>query len=219
MDPPAFQKARQRSLEEEYKKEIVEKLAAMPQKEKMEKIPWEEFKENLNIPEQIIQKQVRGMERELQQARQRYEEDSYSNYDDNSFHTEKMYEQSESEREQGEKEGDDIDSQEIDRFILNEEERKIKKNIWIQHNSAWLEKERAKAKEGEKVEKKRTKKKLSDKANTNVFEAIRSTKLGEKVNPEELKTLLGSSPQEPSKTPLMKLDKIFDPYALDRLIQ
>lgn len=51
MDPPAFQKARQRSLEEEYKKEIEEKLAAMPHKEKMEKIPWEEFKENLNIPE------------------------------------------------------------------------------------------------------------------------------------------------------------------------
>ena len=94
-----------------------------------------------------------------------------------------MYEESESEKEEGEKEGDDIDSEEIDRFILNEEERKIKKNIWIQHNSAWLEKEKAKAKEGEKVEKKRTKKKLSDKANANVFEAIRSTKLGEKVNP------------------------------------
>ena len=25
-------------------------------------------------------------------------------------------------------------------FILNEEERKLKKNIWMQHNSAWLEK-------------------------------------------------------------------------------
>ena len=47
----------------------------MPQKDKMEKIPWELFKENLNIPEEILQKQVRGMERELQQARERYEED------------------------------------------------------------------------------------------------------------------------------------------------
>ena len=79
MDPPAFQKARQRSLEEEYKKEIEEKLAALPHKQKMEKIPWDEFKENLNIPEDILQKQVRGMERELQHARERYEEDSYSN--------------------------------------------------------------------------------------------------------------------------------------------
>lgn len=81
MDPPAFQKARLKSLEAEYKKEIEEKLAALPHKDKMEKIPWETFKENLNIPEEILQKQVRGMERELQQARERYEEDSYSNSD------------------------------------------------------------------------------------------------------------------------------------------
>ena len=45
----------------------------MPHKDKMEKIPWETFKENLNIPEEILQKQVRGMERELMQARERYE--------------------------------------------------------------------------------------------------------------------------------------------------
>lgn len=91
--------------------------------------------------------------------------------------------------------GDDIDSEEIEKFILNDEERKVKKSIWIQHNSAWLEKEKARAKEGEKVEKKRIKKKQGDRAGANAFEAIKSTKLGEKVNDETLKTLLGSSPQ------------------------
>jgi hypothetical protein len=65
---------------------------------------------------------------------------------------------------------------------LNEEERKVKKSIWIIHNSAWLEKEKARAAEGEKVEKKRTKKRHSDKAGANAFEAIKNTKLGEKVN-------------------------------------
>lgn len=77
---------------------------------------------------------------------------------------------------------DDIDSEEIDKFILNDQERKVKKNIWIQHNTAWLEKEKAKAKDGEKVEKKRAKKKQGEKVNANPFEAIKSTKLGEKVN-------------------------------------
>jgi len=75
----------------------------MPQKDKMEKIPWELFKENLNIPEEILQKQVRGMERELQQARERYEEDSYSNSEELSFHTEKIFEESESENENADK--------------------------------------------------------------------------------------------------------------------
>jgi len=69
----------------------------------MEKIPWELFKENLNIPEEILQKQVRGMERELQQARERYEEDSYSNSEELSFHTEKIFEESESENENADK--------------------------------------------------------------------------------------------------------------------
>lgn len=58
----------------------------------MEKIPWETFKDNLNIPEEILQKQVRGMERELQQARERYEEDSMSNSEELSYHTEHMFE-------------------------------------------------------------------------------------------------------------------------------
>ncbi len=40
MDPPAFQKARQKSLELEYKKEIQAKLAAIPHRDKLEKIPW-----------------------------------------------------------------------------------------------------------------------------------------------------------------------------------
>ena len=98
MDPPAFQKARLKSLgtlcynsEQEYKREIEEKIAALPHKDKMEKIPWEAFKDNLNIPEDIIQKQVRGMERELQQARERYEEDSFSNSEELSYHTEHIF--------------------------------------------------------------------------------------------------------------------------------
>lgn len=63
------------------------------------------------------------------------------------------------------------------------------------------------------MEKKRTKKKQGDKAGSNAFEAIRNTKLGEKVNIDNLKTLLGSSPHEP--TPRLKLSAIttFDPYS------
>ena len=90
----------------------------------------------------------------------------------------------------------------------------------MKHNTAWLEKEKAKAKDGEKVEKKRTKKKQGEKINANAFEAIKSTKLGEKVNSEELKTLLGSSPHEPTKPQPIKLNKLlFDPFVEDRLIQ
>lgn len=50
MDPPAFQKARLKSLELQYKQEIEQKLAALPHKDKADKIPWEDFRENLNIP-------------------------------------------------------------------------------------------------------------------------------------------------------------------------
>jgi hypothetical protein len=35
----------------EYKKKIEERIAAIPYKDKIEKIPWETFRENLNIPE------------------------------------------------------------------------------------------------------------------------------------------------------------------------
>lgn len=181
----------------------------------MEKIPWETFKDNLNIPEEILQKQVRGMERELQQARERYEEDSLSNSEELSYHTEHMFEESDSEEEKvhvAQEDGEDIDSEEIEKFILNDEEKKVKKSIWIQHNSAWLEKEKARAKEGEKVERKRTKKRQGDKAGANAFEAIKSTKLGEKVNNETLKTLLGSSPHEPTKPERMKLSKMFGEF-------
>jgi hypothetical protein len=38
-------------------------LASLPLKDKIEKIPWETFKENLNIPEDLFQKQLRGVER------------------------------------------------------------------------------------------------------------------------------------------------------------
>lgn len=224
MDPPAFQKARLKSLEQEYKKEIEEKIAALPHRDKMEKIPWETFKDNLNIPQDILQKQVRGMERELQQARERYEEDSMSNSEDLSYHTEHIFEESESEDEKMamDEENDDIESEEIDKFILNEEERKVKKSIWIQHNSAWLEKEKARTKDTEKVEKKRTKKRQGDKAGANAFEAIKSTKLGEKVNSETLKTLLGSSPHEPVKPERVKLCKMFgdfDPFLFSAELQ
>ncbi len=72
MDPPAFQKARLKSIEMQYKREIEEKLAAIPNRDKLDKIPWENFRDNLNIPEEVLARQVRGVERELQQARERY---------------------------------------------------------------------------------------------------------------------------------------------------
>ncbi len=130
-----------------------------------------------------------------------------------------IFEESESEVsvEMEEREVDEIDSEEIDKFILNEEERKLKKNIWIQHNSAWLEKEKARTKDCEKVEKKRAKKKQGDKAGANPFEAIRNTKLGEKVNIENLKTLLGSEPHEPAKAERMKLNTMFDPFVFSAI--
>ena len=52
----------------------------------------------------------------------------------------------------------------------------------IQHNTAWLEKEKVREKDSLKVEKKRTKKRQGDKSGANAFEAIKNTKLGEKVN-------------------------------------
>ena len=33
---------------------LEEKLATLTHKEKMDKIPWENFRENLNIPEEIL---------------------------------------------------------------------------------------------------------------------------------------------------------------------
>jgi hypothetical protein len=65
---------------------------------------------------------------------------------------------------------------------LTEEERKLKKNIWIQHNSAWIEKEKAKANDLERTEKKRTRKKQVSKQGSNAFESIKNTKLGGKIN-------------------------------------
>ena len=62
------------------------------------------------------------------------------------------------------------------------------------------------------------KKQKSEKINANAFEAIQSTKLGEKVNPEQLKTLLGSSPQEPQKPAIMKLEKMFDPFMFSSIL-
>ena len=114
---------------------------------------------------------------------------------------------------------EELESEEIERFILNEEEFKVKKSIWIQHNTAWLEKEKVREKDGLKVEKKRIKKRQGDKSGANAFEAIKNTKLGEKVNEENLKTLLGSCPQEPNKPERMKLSKMFDPFAFTPMLQ
>lgn len=61
MDPPAFQKARLKSIEMQYKREIEEKLAAIPNRDKLDKIPWENFRDNLNIPEEVLARQVRGV--------------------------------------------------------------------------------------------------------------------------------------------------------------
>jgi hypothetical protein len=66
----------------------------MPHKDKMDKIPWEQFRDTLNIPEEYFEKHLRGVERELQQVRERYEEDSASHSDVVSYHTEHIFEES-----------------------------------------------------------------------------------------------------------------------------
>jgi hypothetical protein len=38
-------------------------MEAIPTKDKMEKIPWEKYRDNLNIPEDILAKQVKGVEK------------------------------------------------------------------------------------------------------------------------------------------------------------
>jgi hypothetical protein len=45
----------------QYKREIEEKLAAIPNRDKLDKIPWENFRDNLNIPEEVLARQVRGV--------------------------------------------------------------------------------------------------------------------------------------------------------------
>ena len=64
----------------------------MPHKDKMEKIPWESFKDYLNVPEEILQKLTKGMEKELQQARERYEEDSFSDSEVEDIAERRIYE-------------------------------------------------------------------------------------------------------------------------------
>lgn len=61
MDPPAFIRARMKSQQEHIKKRIIEEMEAMPAKAKLQKIPWEQYKESLNIPEDILNKQVKGL--------------------------------------------------------------------------------------------------------------------------------------------------------------
>lgn len=57
----------------------MEEIEAVPCKDKMEKISWEQYRESLNIPEEILNKQVKGLEKELQEAaRERFEEESNS---------------------------------------------------------------------------------------------------------------------------------------------
>lgn len=100
MDPPAFQKARIKSREMALKRKIEEKIAAIHYKDKIEKIPWEKFKDNLNIPEYLLAKQVKGVEKELRQARERYEEDSYSQSEPLSYITEDLFEEIDSEEDE-----------------------------------------------------------------------------------------------------------------------
>ena len=219
MDPPAFQKARLKSKEMEYKREIEMQIASLPHKEKGEKIPWAQFKDNLNIPEDVFARQMRGVEKELQQARERFEEDSLSearSYTEDIFDEsrsegpieEEERKEDENEEEEREKPEFEIDSEEIEKFILTEEERKLKKNIWIQHNSAWLEKEKARA-AVETTTRRKQKPKEPVKPSTNPFQAIQKGKMANKLDPEELKSLLGSQPVKRLKDIVH-----FDPFAM-----
>jgi hypothetical protein len=36
-------------------------MEAAPCKDKIEKIPWQQYRESLNIPEEILNKQVKGL--------------------------------------------------------------------------------------------------------------------------------------------------------------
>ena len=99
---------------------------------------------------------------------------------------------------------------------MDEDERKMKKNLWMKHNQAWIEKENAKKKDEERNEKKKGKRTVQIKQGKDIIESIENTKLGNAVNHEELKRLIGSEPHEPEKQKRdsIKLEKLvlFDPF-------
>ena len=72
-------------------------MEAVPCKDKMEKISWEQYRESLNIPEEILNKQVKGLEKELQEAaRERFEEESNSEEMASNYTEEDIFEESSS---------------------------------------------------------------------------------------------------------------------------
>lgn len=60
----------------------------------------------------------------------------------------------------------------------------MKKNLWMQHNQAWIEKEMAKKKDEERNEKKKSKRKVVIKQGKDIIESIENTKLGNAINHE-----------------------------------
>lgn len=86
----------------------------------------------------------------------------------------------------------------------------------MKHNQAWIEKENAKKKDEERNEKKKSKRKVQIKQGKDIIESIENTKLGNAVNHEELKRLIGSEPHEPvkEKNDSIRLEKLvnFNPF-------
>lgn len=96
-------------------------MEAVPCKDKMDKFSWEQYKGNLNIPEDLLNKQVKGLEKELQEAvRERYEEDSNSEEIASNYTDEDIFEEeSSSELENDEKEENGL--KEKDEEFIDEE--------------------------------------------------------------------------------------------------
>ena len=60
-------------------------------KEKTEKIPWDKFKENINISEDMLASEIKGIEKELKEAKERYDDDSYMDSEEVSNITENLF--------------------------------------------------------------------------------------------------------------------------------
>ena len=215
MDPPAFTKARLRSEQEKVRKEMSIALAKKAQKDKENGIKWSEFKNNLNVPEELMNFEVKEVEKGFMAAQERLREESIDESEEFRSMTENsdddIYDEDE-EESQMEDENSEIKDDEINKYILTEEEQKVKKNLWKKINWDWLAKEESRKKEADKVIKRKIKKNVSQVKNQDPFQAVKNTKLGENVDDEELKKLLASEPKKPAPERRVELTKVFDPF-------
>lgn len=76
MDPPAFTRNRHRSEEAKFKKQMSIALAKKAQKDKENGVKWSEFKNNLNVPEELVNFEVKEVEKGFKEAQEKYRQDS-----------------------------------------------------------------------------------------------------------------------------------------------